>query len=172
MGRKFISDEVKKALTGIYGLLFIGNAKCDNMVGQLDVKFVMPNLSHLVHYHLAHEFPIMADAIGDYAAERNEYLPRPNVPAEATDYQNIKVMFEDLLEYMADLEDAVKEVITMCTNVGDYATKVVMDGFLRDLIPYTAIVININDYIEKNGYEPYRLMDMDARINSFINVDE
>lgn len=172
MGRKFISDEVKKALTGIYGLLFIGNAKCDNMAGQLDVKFVMPNLSHLIHYHLAHEFPVMADVIGDYAAERNEYLPRPNVPAEATDYQNIKVMFEDLLEYMVDLEDAVKEVIAMSTRIGDYTTKVVMDNFLRDLIPYTAIVININDYIEMNGYEPHRLMGMDARINRFIKIDE
>ena len=78
----------------------------------------------------------------------------------------------DFVEYMADLEDAVKEVITMCANIGDYATKVVMDGFLRDLIPYTAIVININDYIEMNGYEPHRLMDMDARINRFIKVDE
>ena len=68
MGRKFISDEVKKALTGIYGLLFIGNAKCDNMVGQLDVKFVVSNLSHVVHYHLEKKFPIIADAIDDYAA--------------------------------------------------------------------------------------------------------
>lgn len=172
MGRKFISDEVKNALTGIYGLLFIGNAKCDNMVGQLDVKFVMPNLSHLIHYNLAHKFPVLADVVGDYTAERNEYLPRPNVPAEAIDYENIKVMFEDLLEYMADLEDAVKDVIILSTNLGDYTTKVVMDGFLRDLVPYTAMIININDYIEMNGFEPHRLMDMDARIHRFIKFDE
>ena len=47
-----------------------------------------------------------------------------------------------------------------------------MDSFLRDIIPYTAIVININDYIEMNGYEPHRLMDMDARIDRFIKIDE
>ena len=81
-------------------------------------------------------------------------------------------MFEDLLEYMADLEEAVKDVIILSTDTGDYTTKVVMDGFLRDLVPYTAMVININDYIEMNGFEPHRLMDMDARIHRFIKFDE
>lgn len=171
MGIKFISDEVKNVLTGIYGLLFIGNAKCDNMVGQLDVKFVMPNLAHFVHYKLAHKFPVMADVIGDYAADRNEYLPRPNVPAEAVEYSDIKKMFEDLLEYMADLEETVKAGIRLATDTGDYTTKVVLDGFLRDLIPYTSIVININDYIEMNGIEKHDLMDMDARIDRFIKTE-
>ena len=49
MGRKFISEEVKKDLTGIYGLLFIGNEKCEKMVGQIDDKFVMHNLSKIVN---------------------------------------------------------------------------------------------------------------------------
>ena len=30
----------------------------------------------------------------------------------------------------------------------------------------------LDDYIEMNGYEPHRLMGMDARINRFIKIDE
>lgn len=168
---KLISDEIKAGLNNISGLLFIGNAIADNAVYQLSVKFVMPNTTEIVHLKFAHELPLLADKISDYADARNVYLNRPVVPKQDKEYNNIKDIFVDLLKYMVDLETLTKTVIRDCDKNNDLTTKVFLDSFLRDLIPYTKMMLGFNDYIEMNGFTPKDNMDMDARINKFFGYD-
>lgn len=169
---KLISDEITRELNNIAGLLFVGNAMADNAVYQLSVKFVMPNVTEIVHHKFAHELPLLADNISDYADSRNVYLYRPVVPKQDKEYSNIKDIFEDLLKYMTDLESLVKTTIRECDRLDDLTTKVFLDSFLRDLIPYTKIMLGFNDYIEMNGYTPKDNMDMDARINRFFKFED
>ena len=110
---KLISDRMESALTGLYGLCFTGNSICDNIVTQLGVKFVMPRTSDIIHYELAHEFPVIADDIAEYAAARNSYLHRPAVAAHMEEYDNLTSMFASLLDFMVALEKEVGKVIDL-----------------------------------------------------------
>lgn len=168
---KLLKDEIIKDLTNIAGLLFIGNSIADNAVYQLSVKFVMPNVTNIVHLKFAHELPLLADKISDYADDRNVYLYRPIVPEQSKEYTNIKDIFVDLLNYMVNLETLVSSAIDDCVKYDDKTTKVFLDSFLRDLIPYTKMMLGFNDYIEMNGFTPKDNMSMDARINRFFGYD-
>lgn len=168
---KLLKDAITEGLNNIAGLLFIGNSIADNAVYQLSVKFVMPNTTKIVHLKFAHELPLLADAISDYADSRNVYLYRPVVPEHKKEYVNTKEVFEDLLQYMVDLEKLVCTVIDDCLKYDDKVTKVFLDSFLRDLIPFTKMMLAFNDYIEMNGYTPKDNMSMDARINRFFESE-
>lgn len=168
---KLINDKITDGLNSIAGLLFVGNSIADNAVYQLSVKFVMPNTTEIVHLKFAHELPLLADKISDYADSRNVYLYRPVVPRQDKEYSNTKDIFSELLRYMIDLENVVKDVIRECDKDNDLTTKVFLDSFLRDLIPYTKMMLGFNDYIEMNGFSSKDNMDMDARINKFFGYD-
>lgn len=166
-----LDKSVIQELTNIQGLLFVGNAIADNAVYQLSVKFVMPRTTEIVHHKFAHELPLLADEITDYADDRNVYLHRPVVQAQTKEYNNTKEIFDDLLLYMVNLEKIVSKAIDTCVAVDDKVTKVFLDSFLRDLIPYTKMMLGFVDYIEQNGYTPKDNMDMDARINKFMEIE-
>lgn len=168
---KLLSDSVIRELSNIQGMLFIGNSIADNAVYQLSVKFVMPRTTEIVHHRFAHEMPLLADNITDYADDRNVYLHRPVVPEHKKEYSNIKEIFDELLEYMVNLEKIVSHAIDVCIDDNDKTTKVFLDSFLRDLIPYTKMMLGFVDYIEMNGYTSKDNMDMDARINKFMGIE-
>lgn len=165
-----ISPKIRKELQGILDFCFIGNAIADNVVYQLDVKKVMPRTTDIVHLHFSHILPLLADVISDYTADRNEYLHRGAIPAQDKEYENVVDMFDDLLTYMLDLEKLVGYSINVCIEENDKVTMKVLDRFLRNLVPYTKMMIDFNDYIRMNGSSPKDLMDMDFAINHFIGV--
>lgn len=167
---KLISDRMEKELTNLYGLCFIGNSICDNFVTQLAVKFVMPNTSNIVHYNMAHVYPELADFIGEYAQDRNSWLHRPLVPAHTEDYSGLKPMFDILLQYMIDFEKQVGYVMDIAISEDDKQTLKNLDKFLRKLKVLTKMCLDFCDYIEANGDTPKDHMDMDARINKFMDI--
>lgn len=167
---KLISDRMLDELTQLYGLCFAGNSIADNMVGQLAVKFVMKNTAEIVHYNFAHEMPVIADILGDYAIERNAYLSRPVVPKHDEEYDNIGDMFKELLTYMMDLEKATIKVIRLAEMENDLMTKKMLDNFLIGLKGYTGMMLDFVDYIEANGDTPEQRMQMDSNINCFMNL--
>lgn len=167
---KLINDRVRNELQNILDFCFIGNAIADNVVYQLDVAKVMPRTTDIVHLHFSHILPLLADIISDYTADRNVYLHRGAIPAQENDYDNIAEMFDDLLEYMVDLEKLVSHAINVCIEENDKTTMKFLDKFLRDLVPYTKMMIDFVDYIGMNGTSPKDLMDMDFAINHFIGI--
>lgn len=167
---ELLDKVVIKELSDIQTLLFIGNSVFDNAVYQLSTKFVMPRTTEIVHHRLAHEFPVLADVITDYADDRGVYLDRKNVPAQTKEYKDTREIFYDLLEYMRNLEKLVYSAAVVCNNIGDGTTKVFLDGFLRGLIPYTKMTLALVDYVDMNGCTPKDNMDMDARINKYMEI--
>lgn len=168
---KLLSEKVASDLQDISGLLFTGNSIVDNMVYALEVDFVMPNTSEMVHSKIAHEMPLLADEITEYAASRNVKLHRPVVPANKKDYNNIKEIFDEFLEYMVDLERMVSKVIDDCVEEDDKTTKAVLSSFLKELIPYTKMALGFVDYVEKCGYTDKDCMFIDFSINHFMGLD-
>lgn len=167
---KLISDRMEQALTGLYGLCFTGNSICDNMVTQLDVKFVMPNTSNIIHYHMAHEFPVLADNIAEYASARNSFLHRPAVAANMKEYNTISDMFNELLEFMVALEKEVGRVMDLAISEDDKQTLKNLDKFIRSLVPLTKMALGFVDYVEMNGENPAQNMQMDSNINKFFGI--
>lgn len=160
---------MKNELTGLYGLCFVGNSIADNMVGQLAVKFVMKNTADIVHHEFAHAMPIIADILGDYAIDRNVYLSRPVVPKHDHEYKDITEMFQELLDYMVDLEQHTYRVIHFAESDGDIQTRKMLDDFLLELKNYTALMLDFVDYIHENGDTPEQRMQMDSNIEKFLN---
>lgn len=167
---KLISDRMEKALTGLYGMCFTGNSICDNMVTQLDVKFVMPNTSNIMHYHMAHVFPVLADYIGEYASARNSYLHRPAVVANMQEYDRLTSMFNELLEFMVSLEKEVGKVMDLAIAEQDKQTLKNLDKFLRKLLPLTKMALGFCDYVEMNGDTKEQWMQMDSNVNRFFDI--
>lgn len=161
---------MEEALTGLYGLCFIGNSICDNMVTQLNVKFVMPNTSDIVHYHMAHIFPELADNIGDYAADRNSYIHRPAVPAHMEEYKSLTPIFDTLLDFMKSMEKETGRVMDLAISEDDKQTLKHLDKFIRKLLPLTKMTLDFCDYIEMNGDNPQQWMQMDSNINKFMGI--
>lgn len=159
---------MESALTGLYGLCFTGNSICDNFVTQLDVKFVMPNTSNIVHYRIAHILPLIADNIAEYAAARNSYLHRPAVSAHMEDYENLTDMFNDLLDFMISVEKEIGKVMELAKQEDDKQTLKHLDKLIRKFVPLTKMALGFVDYIEMNGDTPSQRMQMDSNINKFF----
>lgn len=168
---KLISDATRAKLEELLGFLFIGNSILDNCVYQLDVKFVMPSTSHIIHEEMAHQLPILADKISEYVGSRNEYLHRPVVPENTGEYVNIKEIFDNILEYMTDLEKMAEEAIYLAESERDRVTKVFLEKFLLDIVPYTKIALDMVDYVEMSGYTPKDNMTIDDRVNKFLGFN-
>lgn len=167
---KLISDRMESALTGLYGLCFTGNSICDNLVTQLGVKFVMPRTSDIIHYAMAHEFPLLGDDIAEYAAARNSYLHRPAVAAHMEEYENLTSMFASLLDFMIAFEKEVGKVIDLAIAEDDKQTLKHLDKFIRKLVPFTEMALGFVDYVEMNGDTPTQWMQMDSNINKFFGI--
>lgn len=165
---KLISETVESGLIGLYGLCFVGNSICDNIVTQLDVDFVMPNTSEIVHYGLAHAMPAIADVLGEYAAARNSSLSRPGVLPQTEKFSNLTEAFSKILDYMIGLEKETARVIDIALSENDKTTAKFLDSFLLNLIPLTKISIALCDYVEKNGDEDKDHMQIDSNIKKFI----
>lgn len=169
---KLISDVIEHQLENLYGLCFTGNAICDNMVTQLNVKFVMPQTSKIIHYHLAHIFPNLADSIADYAADRNSYLHRPPVAGQLKEYNNLTEMFKELLDYLIDFERAIYSVCDKANEDSDRQTVKYLDQLIRDLRPLISIALGLCDYVEMNGDTPPQRMQIDSNIEDFLGFDD
>lgn len=167
---KLISDRMETALTGLYGLCFTGNSICDNFVTQLDVKFVMPNTSNIIHYEIAHKLPLIADNISEYAAARNSYLHRPAVAAHMEEYDNLTDMFKDLLEFMVSMEKEISKVMDLAKQENDKQTLKHLDKLIRKFVPLTKMALGFVDYISMNGDIPSQWMQMDSNINKFFGI--
>lgn len=165
-----INDRISKELENLQGLCFIGNSIADNVVYQLDVKFVMPRTTEIFHHKFSHVFPVLADNITDYASERNVYFHRPVVPENRKEYQNLTTAFGDLFDFMKDFEQAIIDIMDVCIEDNDKMTRKFLDNFLFEVKKYTAMTINACDYVDMNGDTPKDWMDMDARINKFMGI--
>ncbi len=172
MAGMLISEKVALALENLMGMFFQANRILDRMSSQLSVKFVMPNTTNIIHKKFAHIMPLIGDKISDYCDDRNYAVSYPETTKDSTEYKNLTEMFNRILDYMIDIEGSVIECIDIAQNESDMMTKYFLEKFLYEEVrPYTKLSQSLVDYVEKNGDEPIRHMNMDARIEKFLGIN-
>ena len=139
--------EVKTALEDIIGQCFINNRYADRIVSILSVSYIMPNASNIIHKKIAHAYlnEHGADGIGDYMNSRNATIVYNATLLGNQEYGNAIECFDTLLKNQLDLEHLVQKAIDIAYKKNDLTTKVFLDNFLRDLIPYTTAMLTLVD---------------------------
>ena len=167
---KLISDRMEQALTGLYGMCFTGNSICDNILTQLDVDFVMPNTSNIVHYYIAHVLTELADEVGEYAAQRGVSLKRPMVDKNMDVFSNTKDMFKTILDFMLNMETEIYSVSLLAKQEKDGQTNKFLNDFLKEFLSLTKLSMDLYDFVDKNGDTKERNMFMDSVVNRFLSL--
>lgn len=167
IGEGLLLANTKAVLEAIVKKCFENNRLVDRIVSLLTVKFVMPNTSNIIHQKIAHYYPILADEITDYMAQRNCTAIYGETMAGNQDYAEPIDCFNRMLEINLALEDVVKNAIIVCSENGDYTTKVFLDGFLRNLIPLTDDLLLLVDKATMYSNVHKDLMAFDYDINRF-----
>lgn len=166
---KLISDKVANALDDLAGLCFVGNRIYDRAHTVLDVEFFMPITSNVVHIHMAHEFPLLADKITDYCTSRGYAQKYRATMEDGRDYSSSLKIFEVLLDFMLDLEKQTRDTIQIAKDEDDIQTALFLDDFLRGLRPYTKMALDLLDFNKANKGDNARY---DAHIEDFLGLDD
>lgn len=165
-----ISQKMASEIENIIGLCFVGNRLIDRMKSQLNVKFVMPITGNIVHKNMAHKLPLLADELGDYLESRDYSEGYPLTPADFTEYETSREIFERILEYFLDLEGCVSDVISKAIEERDYLTSYFLQKFLYEVCEYTVMAKALVDYSIKNDCTPKDDMRYDANVEDFLEV--
>ena len=166
---KLISDKMADALDDLAGLCFVGNRIYDRAHTVLDVEFFMPITSEIVHIHMAHQFPLLADKITDYCSDRGYAQKYKATMEDGSDYNSARDIFEVLLNYMIDLEKQTCETIKIADEENDIQTKIFLGDFLKGLRPYTKMASSLLDfYIANKGNDA----SYDSSIDDFLGIDD
>lgn len=156
----------------LYGMCFIGNSIADNIVTQMQVRFVMPQTAYFIHYNFAHKMPELADKIAEYASGRGVALKRPVVPANENDYSSVIEMQDKLFEYTTDFEKIICQQIKVCKDADDELTKKFLKNFLTDISSYTKMTLDLKDCFEKYCDSNIGMAIVDSQIEEFMGVED
>ena len=104
MGEGLLSLDVKNALEKIVEHCFYSNRILDIIVSILSVSFVMPITATAIHHNLAHLYPLLADEISDYMADRDSTTIYGATPTGDQKYENYIECLRKALELNLELE--------------------------------------------------------------------
>jgi len=164
MLKQLIPQELNSKLDEIVTKCFEGNRISDRGMSVLGVKFAMNNTENLLHEHLAHYFPVLADKVSSYQGSRNCLTVYGLTPEDSSDYETPLAFFEKLLEYMMDLESSIGDAIELAKD-DDHATFSFLVGFLNDIVKVTNQCLLLVDKAEAYGED---IMAFDRGIELFV----
>lgn len=167
-----INEKLNNMLCEIIGECFATNRMLDRGMSILDTKFAMKNTAALLHPGLAHVFlgDKFADSIGDYIGSRNNLVYYPMTPIGDKDYNTPLEFVKDFYLQMINLQTATYDAIDEAVEEGDYATKVFLDGLVKNIVEYTDIAQTLIDVFGAYGSNPVNLQLLDANIDKHIHL--
>lgn len=161
MGEGLLSLDVKNALEKIVAHCFYSNRILDRIVSILSVSFVMPITATAIHHNLAHLYPLLADEISDYMADRDSTTIYGATPTGDQKYENYIECLRKALELNLELEKLTKDAILVAQQKGDYTTYVFLQNYLLGLIPITKSILDLVDKAEMYGASNINAMKFD-----------
>ena len=165
---KLIKDNVNDVLNSLVGDMFAMNRLLDRQMSILSVKFVMPNLSKILHQKYAHAMPLEADKISDYQGSRNCMTIYPETPIGDEDYNSPIELFTRMLEKQLEIEENICEAMNSAYEDGDMSTKVFLQEFLRGFKKYAEQSLILVDKATMYGDILKHWMDFDHDAEKFI----
>ena len=164
-----VSQATIEAVTELIGKCFEENRYLDRLVSVLGVKFAYNNTADLIHHHIAHYFPNLADWLGEKCLERyNIPVYYPATPAGGQDYTSVTEIIKDLEERMIDFQMSFMGVCKVAFDNNDIHVYTDLLDLLEDFNEIVEQAILLSDKIDIYGdNESY-----DAHIrNSFWILD-
>jgi ferritin len=159
-----ISEQTNIKLDELVTMFFAGNRLADRGMSQLDVKFCMNKTASILHPKIAHLFPALADVVSDYQSSRNNKTVYGLTPRDDTEYSTPIEFFENLLDFMIEIEAFVFECYEVSKEDNDFMTKSFLESFILKLNPLTKQCLLLVD--KCNLYSDMMLFD--NNIEDFI----
>lgn len=156
-----VSEGTIKAIHELNGECFSMNRYWDATVSILGVTYVCSTASKLIHEHIAHWYPHIADVINERCLENfNIVAYYPATPAGDVAYNNLQDMMEQMLEKTLTFQNKVMAVRQIAVENGDLLVAVELDKVLLMVNEQFAQMLLINDKAEQYG-ENYTAFDKD-----------
>lgn len=156
-----VSEGTIKAIHELNGECFSMNRYWDATVSILGVTYVCSTASKLIHEHIAHWYPHIADVINERCLENfNIVAYYPATPAGDVAYNNLQDMMEQMLEKTLMFQNKVMAVRQIAVENGDLLVAVELDKVLLMVNEQFAQMLLINDKAEQYG-ENYTSFDKD-----------
>lgn len=156
-----VSEGTIKAIHELSGECFAMNRYWDATVSILGVTYVCSTASKLIHEHIAHWYPHIADVINERCLENfNIVAYYPATPAGDVAYNNLQDMMEQMLEKTLLFQNKVMAVRQIAVENGDLLVAVELDKVLLMVNEQFAQMLLINDKAEQYG-ENYTSFDKD-----------
>lgn len=136
----------------------------------LKVKFSCDNAAQIIHTHIAHWYPKEADKLVEKTLENFSVLAEyPETSKGDTEYENVFLMMEEMLDRTIDLQTIISEAIEIALENKEIFIKVELDEILRDVNRQVAKMFTIRDKAEKYG-EDYVQFDKDFASFFFLSA--
>ena len=167
-----ISEELNNMLNDVLTKCFALNRLLDRDMSLLSVKFKMARTAEILHPALAHAYlgDEFADSISEYQASRDMLTIYGATPIGNKDYNTPLDLIVDYYNENLELQEMIYDTVDKAIEVGDYTTKIVLDGLLSRLSKYTALSITLVDLFTDYGSEPYKLQLLDSVIDKYVTV--
>lgn len=150
-----ISENTYKALIEMIGKCFSENRYLDRLVSVLGTKFAYNNTADLIHHHVAHYFPVLADEIGEKCLERyNIPVFYPATPEGGKDYNSVSEIIKDFEGRMIDFQSALMGLCKIAQDNGDIQIYADVLDILEDFNVYVEQATLLNDKIALYGTNP------------------
>ena len=145
-----VSEDTIKALYELNGKCFAMNRVWDATVSVLGVTYVCYNASKLIHEHIAHWYPHIADLINERCLENfNIVAYYPATPSGDVSFDNLQDMMEQMLDKTITFQNEFMAVRNIAMNHGDILVVVELDRILLMLNEQVAQMLLIKDKAEQ-----------------------
>ena len=144
-----VTENTQKVLIEMIGKCFAENRYTDRLVSVLGVKFAYNNTADLIHQHIAHMYPALADTIGEKTLERyNIPVFYPATPEGGRDYNSVVDIIKDLEERTIDFQIALMGACKIAQDNGDIHVYADLLDMLEDYNEVVEQVILLSDKID------------------------
>ena len=156
-----VSTATVEAIYEINGDCFEMNRMWDATVSILGVGYVCQNASKLIHEHIAHWYPHIADLINERCLENfNIVAYYPATPAGDVEYSDLQDMMEQMLDRTIKFQNKFMAVRQVAINHNDALVVVELDRILLMVNEQVAQMLLIRDKAEQYGMD-YKAFDKD-----------
>lgn len=144
-----VTENTQKVLIEMIGKCFAENRYTDRLVSILGVKFAYNNTADLIHQHIAHMYPALADEIGEKTLERyNIPVFYPATPEGSRDYNSVVDIIKDLEERTLDFQIALMGACKIAQENGDIHVYADLLDMLEDYNKVVEQAILLSDKID------------------------
>lgn len=156
-----VSNATIKAIHELNGEMFAMNRFWDATVSILGVTYVCQTASKMMHEHIAHWYPAIADTLNERCLENfNIVAYYPATPAGDVSYANLQDMMEQMLDKTITFQNKVMATRKIAEENQDYSIVVELDRILLEVNAQVGQMLLVNDKAQQYGSD-YTAFDKD-----------